>query len=193
MRRVELALIRMPVTPFSTAPTEIPGLLVVTMKQIEDERGVVRELYRASSLAEAGTGQLGPWVQINATETRQGAIRGLHGEEMTKLVAVVHGEAFGAFLDARPGSPAHGCVVTQRLSPGTQVLVPPGVCNGFQSLTPGATQYVYCFDREWQPDLPGRAFHPLDPGLAIAWPIPIDPRDPAMLSVKDAAQPLFER
>ena len=62
---------------------------------------------------------------------------------MTKLVAVVHGEAFGAYVDARPDSPTRGAVETVRLLPGTQVLVPQGVCNGFQvlceaGLLPGA-------------------------------------------------------
>jgi dTDP-4-dehydrorhamnose 3,5-epimerase len=73
------------------------------MKQITDERGTVREFYRESSFLAAGLPSLGPWRQVNITGTRQGALRGLHGEEMLKLVAVVEGEAFGAYLDARPG------------------------------------------------------------------------------------------
>lgn len=51
---------------------------VITMKQIEDERGVIRELFRDSALRDAGLTGFGSWKQINATETSQGAIRGLH-------------------------------------------------------------------------------------------------------------------
>jgi len=179
------------IIPFAVEHTEIEGLMVLQMKQITDERGTVREFYRESSFLEAGLPSLGPWVQVNITETRQGALRGLHGEDMFKLVAVVEGEAFGAYLDARPDSPSRGKVVTLRLTKGTQVLVPKGVCNGFQAVSPGVSQYLYCFDQEWRPGMAGVAVNPLDPNLAIAWPLPIDPADPAQISTKDAAAPAF--
>lgn len=177
------------VTPMSVERTAIDGLVVVTMKQVEDERGVVREFYRESSWVEAGLPSLGPWVQVNLTETRQGGLRGLHGESMHKLVAIAAGEAFGAYVDARPGSPTFGAVVTVELTKGRQVLVPEGVCNGFQSVSEGGTQYLYCFDTEWVPGMAGVAVNPLDPALGIAWPLPVDPSDPAQISVKDAQQP----
>jgi dTDP-4-dehydrorhamnose 3,5-epimerase len=177
------------VQPLLATPTAIDGLWTVRMKTVDDERGAVRELFRASALAEAVGAELGPWKQVNVTETRQGAIRGLHGESMHKLVAVAAGEAFGVYVDARVGSPKFGTVVTVELGPSVQVLVPPGVCNGFQSVSPGSTQYIYCFDREWEPDMDGVAVHPLDPALGIAWPIAIDRTDRRLLSAKDAAQP----
>lgn len=179
------------IIPFAVSHTEIEGLEVLHMKQITDERGTVREFYRESAFLEAGLPSLGPWLQVNVTETRQGAVRGLHGEAMFKLVAVVEGEAFGAYLDARADSPSHGKVVTVRLTKGTQVLVPRGVCNGFQSVSPGVTQYLYCFDQEWVPGMAGVAVDPLDSGLAIAWPLPIDVADPAQISAKDAGAPGF--
>ena len=178
------------VEPFAVQPTEIDGLLVLTMRQITDERGTVREAFRTSAFADAGV-PTGPWPQINITETKHGALRGLHGEDTIKLVAVASGEAFGAYVDARADSPSRGKVVTVRLVPGTQVLVPAGVCNGFQSVSPGVTQYLYCFTSEWVPGMPGVAVNPLDPALGIAWPLPVDVTDPAQISAKDAAQPNF--
>jgi dTDP-4-dehydrorhamnose 3,5-epimerase len=162
--------------------TAIDGLLVITLKQISDDRGTVREFFRASDES------WGPWSQVNVTETKRGALRGLHGEDMTKLVGVIAGEAFGAYVDARTDSPTRGKVVTVALEVGTQVLVPAGVCNGFQALADG-TQYLYCFDAEWVPGMAGVAVHPLDPALGIEWPIAVDPDDPGQLSAKDAAQP----
>jgi dTDP-4-dehydrorhamnose 3,5-epimerase len=159
------------------------------MRQISDDRGTVREFYRESAFVEAGLPSLGPWLQVNVTETKRGAIRGLHGEDMYKLVAVVSGEAFGAYVDARLDSPARGKGVTVNLTKGVQVLVPPGVCNGFQSLSPEGTQYVYCFDQEWKPGMAGTAVNPLDEALGIAWPLPVDPTDAAQLSAKDAGLP----
>ena len=177
------------IIPFAVEHTEIEGLKVLQMKQITDERGTVREFYRESSFLEAGLPSLGPWLQVNVTETRQGALRGLHGEEMCKLVAVVEGEAFGAYFDARPDSPSQGKTVTLRLTKGTQVLVPSGVCNGFQSVSPGATQYLYCFDQEWRPGMAGVSVNPLDPSVAIVWPLPVEVGNPAQISPKDAGAP----
>ena len=177
------------ITEFAVETTSIEGLFVITMKQAEDERGVVREFYRASSWAEAGLPSLGPWQQLNVTETKRGALRGLHGEDMFKLVAVASGEAFGAYVDTREGSSTFGAVATVPLVAGRQVLVPKGVCNGFQSLTD--TQYLYTFDAEWRPGMAGTAVNPLDPALGIDWPLPVDVDDPAVLSVKDRDQPTF--
>jgi len=108
---------------------------------------------------------------------------------MTKLVAIVSGAGFGAYVDTRADSPARGKVVTVDLTVGTQVLVPAGVCNGFQVTSSTPAQYLYCFDREWVPGMSGTAVHPLDPALGIAWPVDIDPSDRSLLSAKDAAQP----
>jgi len=175
------------VIPMSVGSTAVDGLLTITMKQVTDERGTVREFYRQSSWRAAGLPDLGPWQQVNLTETRPGALRGLHGEAMHKLVAIAAGEAFGAYVDARPESSTYRAVATLRLVPGQQVLVPQGVCNGFQSVGETPTQYLYCFDAEWVPGMAGVAVNPLDPALGIDWPLPVDVGDPAMISAKDAA------
>jgi dTDP-4-dehydrorhamnose 3,5-epimerase len=177
------------IRPFSASPTEIDGLFVLEMKEVTDERGVLREFYRESAFAEAGLPSLGAWLQMNITESTQGAIRGLHGEDMYKLVAIVAGEAFGAYVDVRRDSPSQGKVVTAKLVQGTQVLVPRGVCNGFQSVSEGKTQYLYAFDNEWSPGMAGSAVNPLDPDLAIAWPLPVRADDLAQVSAKDRDLP----
>ena len=171
---------------FTVTTTAIEGLLVLRPKSVHDERGVVRELFRTSAFESAGL-SVAPWRQVNATESRAGSIRGLHGEAMTKLVGVVSGEAFGAYVDVRRESPSAGEVVTVDLRPGVQVFIPPGVCNGFQSITD--TQYVYCFDDEWSPTMAGWAVNPLDPALDIPWPVRVDPDDRAQVSAKDASLP----
>jgi dTDP-4-dehydrorhamnose 3,5-epimerase len=172
---------------FEIGESGIDGLVVVTMKQITDERGIIRELFRGSAFRSAGI-DLAPFQQINVTETGKGAIRGLHAEAMTKLVTVSVGEALGAYLDLRDGSPTFAKVATVELRPGTQVLVPSGVANGFQALTDG-TQYVYCFDQEWAPGMAGWSCDPLDPDLGIAWPLIVDIDDPAQISAKDRNAP----
>lgn len=171
--------------------TDIAGLVIVTQKQVTDDRGTVREFYRLSAYAEGPFAGIGDWQQINVTETKHGAIRGMHGEQMVKLVACVAGESFGAYLDARADSASYGKVVTAILKPGTQILVPAGVCNGFQSVSEAGTQYLYCFTEEWKPGMAGIAYTPLDEGLGIDWPIPLNPSNPAQISAKDAGAPRF--
>lgn len=168
------------------AETDIEGLLIITIKQVSDDRGTVREFFRTSAL-----GDFGIVKQVNVTESGYGAVRGLHGEATTKLVGCIAGKAFGAYLDARPDSPSYGKLVTAELTIGTQVLVPPGVCNGFQTLSREGSQYLYCFTDEWYPGMPGTAFSPLDEGLPLTWPIAVNAGDPAQISAKDAAAAKF--
>lgn len=177
------------VVEFAIERGAIEGLIVVTMKQVTDERGTIRELFRRSAFEAAGV-TLGVFVQVNVTESGRGAVRGMHAEAMTKLLAVAHGSALGAYVDLRPDSPTRGTVETVELRPGVQVLVPSGVANGFQALD-DRTQYVYCFDREWRPGMPGSACNPLDPDLAIPWPIDVDVDDPTLISVKDRDAPPY--
>lgn len=181
----------MPQVDFDTRATDIDGLVVITVKQVSDERGTVRELFRASGHAGASPVMANGFAQINLTSTRRGAIRGLHGEAMTKLVAVVSGSAFGAYVDARRSSRSFGTVLSLPLAVGTQVLVPNGVLNGFQATGGGGCEYLYGFDVEWHPGMPGVGVHALDPELGIAWPIAVDAEDRSLLSAKDAALPRF--
>jgi dTDP-4-dehydrorhamnose 3,5-epimerase len=179
------------IVPMAVEPTAIDGLLKITTKAVTDERGTVREFFRTSGFADARIPVPARWAQVNLTFTQHGAVRGMHGEQTDKLVGVAFGEAFGAYVDARPDSATHGAVVTIPLTVGVQVFVPAGVCNGFQAVSADGCQYLYCFGVEWQPGMSGVAVTPLDPELGIPWPVPIDAGNPAILSKKDAAAPRF--
>ncbi len=174
------------IVPMAVDKVAIDDLLVITTKAVTDERGTVREFFRTSAFEEFGVPVPPNWTQVNLTYTRQGALRGLHGEATDKLVGVAYGEAFGVYLDARPDSKTFRTVVTVRLGVGTQVFVPAGVCNGFQAVSEGGCMYLYCFGAEWVPGMAGVAVNPLDPDLHIQWPIAPDAGDPAMVSAKDA-------
>ena len=175
----------MPLIDFATRPGAIPGLIVVTMKQVTDDRGTVRELFRRSAFDSADI-PFGRIEQVNLTESdERGAVRGMHAESMTKLVTVAHGRAFGIYVDARPDSPTFGKVDEVDLVPGLQVLVPLGVANGFQALSERAV-YAYLVDGHWAPDTIYPAVAWDDPDLAVAWPI-TDER--LALSARDRANP----
>lgn len=176
------------IDPLSVSGSKIDGLLIINVKMVTDDRGTVRELYRQSSYSEVLPNTVSAWSQVNLTRTKRGAVRGLHGEAMSKLVTVAYGSAFGAYVDARPGSRTIGSVVTVQLKPGIQIFVPQGVCNGFQALEDD-TEYLYFFDNEWVSGMSGVALCPLDPKLGIDWPIHIDPKNLAQISEKDSNAP----
>jgi dTDP-4-dehydrorhamnose 3,5-epimerase len=179
------------IAPMTVSSTDIDGLLLITAKAVTDERGTVREFFRTSGFSEAAIPSPDRWAQLNLTSTRRGAIRGLHGEVTDKLIGIADGTALGAWVDVRDDSPTYGHVVTQDLFVGTQMFVPAGVVNGFQATSEQGCQYLYCFGVEWRPNMAGVAINPLDPDLAIGWPIAVDPSDRAFLSAKDAAAPNF--
>lgn len=173
------------IDPLSAQAGKIAGLQVIHSKMVTDDRGTVRELYRETSYTAFLPDTVTAWRQVNLTRTKRGAVRGLHGEAMAKLVTVAHGSAFGVYVDTRPDSPTIGAVVTVNLIPGVQVFVPQGVCNGFQALDDD-TEYLYFFDNEWQPGMSGVALTPLDTELGIDWPITLDASNLDQVSEKDA-------
>lgn len=178
------------VEPFRANSSNIEGLKIISTKMVTDDRGTVRELFRDSVYSEVLPDTITGWKQINLTRTRKGAVRGLHGEAMSKLVTVAYGSVFGAYVDTRPDSRTFGVVQTVHITPGIQVFVPQGVCNGFQALED--TEYLYFFDNEWAPGMPGTALCPLDPELGIRWPIPVDINNPDQISQKDSKAPTFK-
>ncbi len=177
----------MDIVDFHVRTTAIDGLIVVVPKQVIDERGTITEVFRRTTIADAGL-SIGELQQLNATTSRLGAIRGMHAEAMTKLTTVVSGEVYGMYVDLRPESATFGEIEQVTIGPGVEVLVPAGVANGFQSLAEPSV-YLYCFDREWEPGMPGRSSTPLDPSLAPHWPMAVDADDPAFVSAKDRSAP----
>ncbi len=178
------------IEPFSAKDSNIEGLKVISAKMVTDDRGTVRELFRGSVYDDVLPAEVNSWNQINLTRTKKGAVRGLHGEAMNKLVTVAYGSVFGAYVDTRPGSRTFGAVQTVHITPGVQVFVPQGVCNGFQALED--TEYLYFFDNEWAPGMPGTALCPLDSELDIKWPIAVDTTDLNQISEKDSKAPTLQ-
>ena len=178
------------IEPFAVNDSNIEGLKIISAKMSTDDRGTVRELFRGSIYFEVLPKTVTGWKQINLTRTKKGAVRGLHGEAMSKLDTVAYGSVFGAYVDTRPDSKTFGAVQTVHITPGVQVFVPQGVCNGFQALED--TEYLYFFDNEWAPGMPGTALCPLDPELDIKWPIPIETSDFNQISEKDSKAPTLK-
>ena len=139
-----------PAEPLRVQRTDLEGLWVVSRKSVEDDRGVIRELYRESDFVSSGLPSLGTRPQTNCTETRCGALRGIHGERIHKLVAVLAGAVHAVIVVLRRSSPTAGHWLAFDLLPGTGLFVSAGLGNSSQATSEEPSQYVYVFSEEWQ-------------------------------------------
>jgi dTDP-4-dehydrorhamnose 3,5-epimerase len=172
---------------FKVEKTDLEGLYKVQFKIIADDRGSVMEFYRQSDFAASGLPSLDERPQVNAPLTVKGAVRGIHAEYAHKLVAVASGKIYAAIVDLRKDSASAGKWEGFELERGQGLFVSKGLGNSFQSISEEPSIYMYYFEKEWQPGMPGNACNPLDPELNIAWPIAEN--QGMIISDKDRANP----
>ena len=160
-------------TELSIRGTAIDGLKIIQLDVRADNRGWFKENWQRAKMVALGLPDFAP-VQNNVSfNTATGATRGIHAEPWDKLVSVLHGRIFGAWVDLRPGD-GFGTVVTLELGPDQAVFVPRGVGNAFQTLA-DETVYSYLVNDHWS--LAAKDSYTFcnlaDETLAIAWPIPL--------------------
>ncbi|MFF8643306.1 dTDP-4-dehydrorhamnose 3,5-epimerase [Streptomyces sp. NPDC015345] len=163
----------------------IDGVWLHEPHAYSDNRGVFHEWFRSSSF-ESETGFDLPITQANCTFSRQGTLRGIHfsaAPGQAKYVTCVRGAVLDVAVDLRAGSPAFGSWEGVRLDDENRraLYLAPDVGHGFMALTEGAV-VVYLCSNEYSDNL-SRSVHPLDPDLAIDWPLE------AVLSERDASAP----
>ncbi len=177
----------MAIEPLRAQETDIKGLFAVDFKVIEDNRGSVMEFYRQSEFDAAGLPSLGERPQVNAPLSIKGTLRGVHAEHAHKLVSVASGKVYAVIVDLRSDSDTKGKWLGFTLERGKGLFVSKGLGNSFQSISEEPSVYLYYFESEWTPDMPGVSLNPLDPDLAIDWPI--KENDGMVISDKDRANP----
>lgn len=176
-------------TEFTSHTTEIPGLLILDVTAMNDDRGYFQEKFQHGKLVAAGMPAEFDQVQTNITyNNKAGVTRGGHAEPWHKYVSSIIGRIFFAAIDLR-GGPTFGKVVTVELTPERAVFVPRGVASSYQAQEPDC-YYYYSIGSERTPELMDKArfVNVTDPALNIAWPIPLDQ---AILSDKDRALPML--
>ena len=171
--------------------TELPGVILIQPKILEDERGFFLESYR-EDLFFSVLGIQVKFVQDNHSASKNGVLRGLHyqiRQPQGKLVRVVVGEIFDVAVDLRRSSPNFGRWAGATLSSEkkNQLWVPAGFAHGF-FVTSEKAEILYkatdCYSPEWERSLLWN-----DPALAIHWPV-LDGEFP-ILSAKDAQSSLL--
>lgn len=171
--------------------TELPGVVIIEPKVVEDERGYFMETWRASAYRDAGIDA--DFVQENVSRSlHRNTLRGLHYQvenPQGKLVRVVEGSVFDVAVDLRRGSPNYLRWVGIQLSATDRRLlwIPPGFAHGFL-VTSAAAEFEYKCTAYYAPQH-DRAIRWNDPDIAIDWPL--DEGAVPVLSDKDATAPLL--
>lgn len=179
-----------PTTEFNAQASAIPGLLVIDVTSIGDERGWFQEKFHKDKLVAAGMPKSFQVVQNSLSYNKQkGVTRGFHAEPWDKYISVVTGRVFSAYVDLRKGD-SFGKVVTVEIDANKAVFLPQGVANSFQTLDDD-TYYLYSVNAHWSADkYDAYTFVNLaDPTLNIQWPIGLDE---AVVSERDRNHPTLE-
>jgi dTDP-4-dehydrorhamnose 3,5-epimerase len=173
-------------------PLEIPGLWLVDLDRLEDERGSFSRLFSSDAFRERGLCADYPEWSVSVNQ-RRGTLRGLHFQapphEEVKLVMCMRGAVFDVVVDLRPGSPSYGRWLGLELNADTKstLYIPGGFAHGFQTLTDQA-EMLYHISERHHPEA-ARGIHWNDPDLSIDWPMAaqrvISRRDQALPRLRD--------
>lgn len=149
-----------------------------------DNRGWFKENWQREKMAAHGLPDFEP-VQNNVSfNAYRGATRGIHAEPWDKLISIVNGRAFCAWVDLRAGE-TFGRVATLEVGVDQAVFVPKGVGNSYQALEDD-TIYSYLVNEHWSPEASYTFVNLADEKLGIEWPIALSD---AELSEKDRRHP----
>jgi len=168
-------------------PLGIDGAWEVVPQQHADQRGRFLEWFQADRLAEL-TGHRFRTAQANLSVSARGVVRGIHYADVppgqAKFVTCVRGAVLDVVVDLRRGSPRFGRWEAVQLDDTDRraVYLAEGLGHGVCALTDDATLAYLC-STVYDPAVE-HTVHPLDPELAIDWPV----ADP-VLSGRDAAAP----
>jgi dTDP-4-dehydrorhamnose 3,5-epimerase len=168
-------------------PLSIDGAFEITPQQHGDPRGRFLEYYRFDRLAEVAGHPL-RLAQANLSISGHGVLRGIHFADVppsqAKYVTCVRGAGLDVVIDIRVGSPTFGQWDAVRLDDVDRraVYISEGLGHAFCALSDDATLSYMCSET-YNPE-GEHSVHPLDPQLAIEWPV----SEPT-LSGRDAAAP----
>lgn len=172
---------------FLQKTTPLAGLVAVQRIPRVDYRGSLERLFCDEIFRQCGITK--GIRQINRTTTRAcGTLRGLHFQypphSEAKIVQCLRGAVFDVALDLRRDSPTflhwHGELLSA--DNGVALVIPEGFAHGLQTVEDN-TELLYLHTAAYCPSAEG-GVSPLDPSLAIRWPMPI-----AELSERDRNHP----
>ncbi len=168
-------------------PTEIPGLHLIRLQRIVDERGGFARLFDRERFAAAGLATT--FVQESLSVSRRaGTLRGMHFQRAPhaeiKLVCCVRGAVHDVVADLRPDSPSYLRWLAFVLAPESNLAlhIPEGCAHGFLTLADDS-EVLYHMTTPYAPTHADGVRYD-DPALGIIWPQPH-----TLIAEKDLAWP----
>jgi dTDP-4-dehydrorhamnose 3,5-epimerase len=163
--------------------TNIPDVLIIAPKIIDDERGFFFESFNQRQFNELTATNM-QFVQDNHSRSAKNVLRGLHyqiQQPQGKLVRVVQGSVYDVAVDIRRSSASFGQHVGVELSAENKHMlwIPPGFAHGFVALSETA-ELLYKTTDYWAPEFE-RCIAWNDTFIGIQWPLACEPT----LSAKD--------
>ena len=153
---------------------DIEGLLIITPRVFEDERGAFFESFNSQQFNDV-VGTEVNFVQDNQSVSQKGVLRGLHFQSppfgQGKLVRVIKGSVIDIAVDIRKNSSTYGDYVAVELSADNkeQFWIPEGFAHGFVALE-DETTFLYKCTNYYAPQYEGTLLWN-DPMLNIDWGI----------------------
>ena len=169
--------------------TDLPGLFLIELERIEDERGMFARSFCVAELKEAEIDF--PVVQANISfNNLAGTIRGMHYQcephAEGRIVRCTRGAIYDVAIDLRPKSESFGKWYGRELNSEdrSSLLISPGFAHGFQTLS-DSTEVHYLMSAAYVPGSAAGVRYD-DPALGIEWPM-----DVSSVSEKDLQWPDF--
>lgn len=167
--------------------TALPGLVIVDIAAIQDDRGYFARTFCTEEFAAAGLPTHFPQCNISFNAAK-GTLRGLHWQEEPfaegKLVRCTRGVIVDVAVDLRPESATYLRWFSTELTADSAraLYVPKGFAHGFQTLADGSEVFYQMSERYRQEASRGARWD--DPAFGIDWPI----KNP-IFSARDANYP----
>ncbi len=169
--------------------THLPGVFIIDLEIIKDERGYFACSWQASEFEQRGLNYTPKQCNVSFN-ARRGTLRGMHFQnhphEEAKLIQCTHGAIYDVAIDLRPGSPTrHQWVAAELTADNHRMLyIPEGFAHGYQTLTDAAT-LLYHISEYYHPESAG-GVRWNDPAFEIQWPLPV-----SVIAERDANYPLL--
>lgn len=168
-------------------PTKIPGVYLVALEPVSDERGSFARTWCAEEFSRQGLENRLSQCSLSYNRHR-GTLRGVHFQAApyseAKLIRATRGAVFDVAVDVRPSSTTFGQWVGFELSQDNRLAlyIPNGCAHGMQTLV-DHTEIFYQISAPYQPGA-GRGLRWDDPALGITWPLPV-----SVMSKQDSRWP----
>jgi len=167
----------------------LPGLYVVELERIEDERGFFARTWCEEEFERLGL--VGNIAQANTGfSKKRGTLRGMHYQvsphEEVKLVRCIRGAVFDVAVDLRSSSPTykHWFGVELNEENQTMLYIPSGFAHGYQTLVENSELYYQTSQSFFAESARGVRFD--DAAFGIRWPLEVQ-----VISEKDRSWPAF--